>query len=245
MSQRPTIQKPTPLSEPSFRNASADPVMGGMNIPKFSADMQAEVSPEAAPLWNFVVNHAPKIAAGVVAIVIIILAVAAVQWYREKQIADARSSLGRIISQQDPARRTAALESFLSSAPSSLEVSALLELAVSATEVQDWDKAAAAYEKAANLEGSSPLAFTARMNHAQILMRKGSCSAAYTEFLSLAGEAPSDVQPVLQQYAGEAAEAAGDKAGAVSCYEAALAALPPSDADSSAFFRSRIAQLKK
>ena len=64
MSQRPTIKKPTPLSEPAFRKG-ADPVMGGVNIPNFSAEMQAEVSPEAAPLWNFVLTHARKIAAGV------------------------------------------------------------------------------------------------------------------------------------------------------------------------------------
>ena len=67
MSQRPTIKKPTPLSEPAFRKG-ADPVMGGVNIPSFSAEMQAEVSPEAAPLWNFVLSHARVIAAGVVAI---------------------------------------------------------------------------------------------------------------------------------------------------------------------------------
>ena len=75
MAQRPTIQKPTPLSEPAFRKG-ADPVMGGVNIPNFSAEMQAEVSPEAAPLWNFVLTHARKIAAGVVVVVIVILAVA-------------------------------------------------------------------------------------------------------------------------------------------------------------------------
>ena len=85
MAQRPTIQKPTPLSEPAFRKGG-DPVMGGVNIPRFSAEMQAEVSPEAAPLWNFVLTHSRKIAAGVVVVVLIILAVAGWQWYREEQI---------------------------------------------------------------------------------------------------------------------------------------------------------------
>ena len=104
MAQRPTIKKPTPLSQP------ADPVMGGVNIPKFSAEMQAEVSPEAAPLWNFVLTHARKIAAGVVVVVVAILAVACWQWYREGQVADERFALGRITSIQDPARRAAALD---------------------------------------------------------------------------------------------------------------------------------------
>ena len=70
MAQRPTIQKPTPLSAPVSRpgtdpimGGGSDPVMGGVNIPQFTKEMQAEISPEAAPLWNFVSNHAPKIAA--------------------------------------------------------------------------------------------------------------------------------------------------------------------------------------
>ena len=93
MSQRPTIQKPTPLTAP--QNASADPVMGGVNIPKFSAEMSAEISPEAAPLWNFVQNHASQIAAAVVSLVVIILAIAGWQWYVEKQLTEAKGQLGR------------------------------------------------------------------------------------------------------------------------------------------------------
>ena len=131
MAQRPTIQKPTPLSQPAFHKG-ADPVMGGVNIPNFSAEMQAEVSPEAAPLWNFVLNHARKIAAGVVLVVLVILAVAGWQWYREEQVADARHALGRIISIQDPARRVSALEGFLKDAPAAVNTAACLELAAAA-----------------------------------------------------------------------------------------------------------------
>ncbi|WP_418766055.1 YfgM family protein [Mailhella sp.] len=244
MAQRPTIQKPTPLSEPALRK-SVDPVMGGVNIPKFSAEMQAEISPEAAPLWNFVLNHAHKIAAGVVVVVVVILSVAGWQWYREEQTADARLALGRIISIQDPARRVAALEGFLKDAPSSVETAAHLELASSAVETGDWDKAIASYARVAEREGDTPLAFAARLNHAQTLMHKGDFAAARDEFKTLAASAPAEVSPVIHQQAAEAAVAAGDKAGAIASYEAAVAALPPTDKESAAFFRSRIASLKK
>ena len=101
MAQRPTIQKPTPLTAPAKRPAApgTDPIMGGgdvimgASIPQFSKEMQAEISPEAAPLWNFVCNHAPKIAAAVVSIVVICLAVAGWQWYVEKELAEARGQL--------------------------------------------------------------------------------------------------------------------------------------------------------
>ena len=244
MAQRPTIQKPTPLSQPAFHKG-ADPVMGGVNIPNFSAEMQAEVSPEAAPLWNFVLNHARKIAAGVVVVVIVILSVAGWQWYREEQVSDARMALGRIISIQDPARRVSALEGFLKDAPSAVHIAANLELASAAMATGNWDKAAAAYAAVADQDGDTPLAFAARLNHAQVLMHKGDFAAARDEFKKLAASAPADVAPVLHQQTAEAAVAAGDKAGAIAAYEAAVAALPPTDQESAAFFRSRIASLKK
>lgn len=243
MAQRPTIQKPTPLSQPTFRKG-ADPVMGGVNIPNFSAEMQAEVSPEAAPLWNFVLTHARKIASGVVVVVVIILAVAGWQWYREEQVADARLALGRIISIQDSARRVSALEGFIKDAPSAVSTAARLELAASAVELGNWDKAAAAYAGVAEAEGDTPLAFAARLNHAQVLMHKGDFAAARDEFKTLAASAPADVAPVIHQQVAEAAVAAGDKAGAVAAYEAAVAALPPADKESAAFLRARIASLK-
>ncbi|HJD96417.1 tetratricopeptide repeat protein [Mailhella massiliensis] len=239
MAQRPTIKKPTPLSQP------ADPVMGGVNIPKFSAEMQAEVSPEAAPLWNFVLTHARKIAAGVVVVVVAILAVACWQWYREGQVADERFALGRITSIQDPARRAAALEGFLKDAPSALGTATQLELASTAVEMQNWEKAAAAYAAVADLEGDTPLAYAARLNHAQVLMHKGDFAAARDEFRALAAEAPAEAAAVMHQQVAEAAEAAGDKAGALAAYEAAVAALPPADQESAAFLRARIAELRK
>ncbi len=244
MAQRPTIKKPTPLSQPALSNG-ADPVMGGVNIPRFSAEMQAEVSPEAAPLWNFVLTHARKIAAGVVVVVIVILAVAGWQWYREEQISDARLALGRIISIQDPARRAAALEGFLKDAPSALGTATQLELASTAVEMKDWDKAASAYAAVASLEDDTPLAYAARLNHAQVLMHKGDFAAARDEFRELAATAPAEAAAVMHQQVAEAAEAAGDKAGAVAAYEAAVAALPPADQESAAFLRARIAELRK
>ena len=244
MSQRPTIKKPTPLSEPEFQQ-TADPVMGGINIPKFSSEMQAEVSPEAAPLWNFVTTHARQIAAAVVSIVVVITLVAGWQWYRETKLEEARSNLGRVISIQDPAKRVAGLEQFLSDAPSKLELSARLELAAACVAMKDWDKAVNAYQKIADMEGSTPLGFSASLNRAQLLMRKGDFTSARTEFQRLVQQAPAEVKPMLHQQAAEAAQSAGDIAGAIADYEAAVAALPPTDKDTSAFFRSRIANLKK
>ncbi len=76
-------------------------------------------------------------------------------------------------------------------------------------------------------------------------MRKGDYTAARTEFRELASNAPSEIKSPLFQQAAEAAEMSSDTAGAITDYEAAVAALPPTDQQSSAFFRARIAELKK
>ena len=252
MSQRPTIQKPTPLSAPVSRpgtdpimGGASDPVMGGVNIPQFSKEMQAEISPEAAPLWNFVTNHAPKIAAGVVGIVVTCLAVAGWQWHEEKTLSEAQSQLGRVISIQDANRRATALEEFLGKAPSALVTSAQLELATTAMELENYAKAAASYEKVANAEGNNPLGFSARVSQAQALMHAGKFAEARAIFESVVLSAPANVKAALHQQSAEAAEYAGDKAGAVASLEKAISALSPTDTEGAAFFRARIAKRQK
>jgi predicted negative regulator of RcsB-dependent stress response len=83
------------------------------------------------------------------------------------------------------------------------------------------------------------------MNHAQLLLRSGDYAGARAELSALTAKAPAEAVAVMHQMAGEAAALAGDKASAVTSYEAALAALPPTDSETSAYFRARIAQLKK
>ncbi|WP_458400505.1 YfgM family protein [Mailhella sp.] len=256
MSQRPTIKNPTPLSSPVSRpgtdpimggapSMGGDPVMGGVNIPQFTKDMQAEISPEAAPLWNFVTNHAPKIAAGVVSLVVIILAIAGWQWYVEKELREAQGQLGRVISIQDASRRAAELEKFIGKAPSELVNSATLELATTAMELEDYAKAAASYEKVANAEQGEPLGFSARMGQAQALMHAGKYAEARAIFEAVVLDSPANIKASLHLQSAEAAEAAGDKAGAVASLEKALSALAPTDQEGAAFFRARIAKLQK
>ncbi|MBQ4077072.1 MAG: tetratricopeptide repeat protein [Mailhella sp.] len=252
MAQRPTIQKPTPLSAPVSRpgtdpimGGGSDPVMGGVNIPQFTKEMQAEISPEAAPLWNFVSNHAPKIAAGVVSLVVVILAIAGWQWYVEKNLREAQGQLGRVISIQDAARRAGELEKFIAGAPSMLVTSSTLELATTAMELEDYAKAAACYEKVAAAEGDSPLGFSASMGQAQALMHAGKYAEARAIFEAVVLNAPANVKAAIHQQSAEAAEAAGDKAGAVASLEKAISSLAPTDQEGAAFFRARIALLQK
>ncbi len=244
MTERPSIQKPSPIAASEIKQSS-DPIFGGINIPKFSADMQAEVSPEAAPLWNFVTKHIRYIAGAIVSLVVIITVIAGWQWYREKQLAETKLNLGRIIAMPDPENRFTELKRFLETVPAQLESSVLLELASTAVSLEKWDDALEFFKRISLKTSSAPLGFSARMNHAQLQMRKSDFLAARKEFHELAQSAPQEIKSLLYQLAAEAAEMSKDKAGAITDYEAAVAALPPTDSQSNAFFLARIAQLKK
>ena len=239
MAQRPRITQPRPLTAPAAAPEAAGPA--GAQV---LGAMKAEVSPEAAPLWNFVLRHARTIAVAVLGVIVIIMAVAAWQWQRERAAAAARDDLGRISATVDPAARLAALESFAAGAPASVYAATQLELAQAAAQSENWDKAAAAYSALIQREPDSPLALPARFNLADIFLRQGKAAEAVTELEALLTRAPDEFKPYLNEQIGEAAEAAGLRDKAVSAYEAAIAALTDSAPAEAAYYQSRIAALQ-
>ena len=61
MAQRPTVKQPKPLTAPvDPQRLEAD--AAGLAGARVLGDVKAEVSPEAAPLWEFVLTHARAIA---------------------------------------------------------------------------------------------------------------------------------------------------------------------------------------
>ena len=105
MAQRPTVKQPKPLTAPvDPQRLEAD--AAGLAGARVLGDVKAEVSPEAAPLWEFVLTHARAIALAVLGVIVLIIAVAAWQWYRESAAASARDDLGRIAASLDSRRPT-------------------------------------------------------------------------------------------------------------------------------------------
>ena len=231
MAQRPTVKQPKPLTAPvDPQRLEAD--AAGLAGARVLGDVKAEVSPEAAPLWEFVLTHARAIA------------VAAWQWYRESAAASARDDLGRIAASLDPAARLKALEDFAADAPSSVYLAAQLELARAAVESENWDKAAAAYAAVAERDPDSPLAFSARFNRADVLLRQGKAAEAATELETLLSQAPDNLKPFLNEQIGEAAEAAGRKDKAIAAYQAAVKELTSIAPAEAAYYQDRIAKLQ-
>ena len=243
MAQRPTFKQTKPLTAPvDPQRLEADAV--GLAGARVLGDVKAEVSPEAAPLWEFVLTHARAIALAVLGVIVLIIAVAAWQWYRESAAASARDDLGRIAASLDPAARLKALEDFAADAPSSVYLAAQLELARAAVESENWDKAAAAYAAVAERDPDSPLAFSARFNRADVLLRQGKAAEAATELETLLSQAPDNLKPFLNEQIGEAAEAAGRKDKAIAAYQAAVKELTSIAPAEAAYYQDRIAKLQ-
>ena len=184
------------------------------------------------------------IALAVLGVIVLIIAVAAWQWYRESAAASARDDLGRIAASLDPAARLKALEDFAADAPSSVYLAAQLELARAAVESENWDKAAAAYAAVAERDPDSPLAFSARFNRADVLLRQGKAAEAATELETLLSQAPDNLKPFLNEQIGEAAEAAGRKDKAIAAYQAAVKELTSIAPAEAAYYQDRIAKLQ-
>lgn len=247
MSQRPTIKQPQPLATapidvgrmPAPAAPAGEGAMGHM-----LGDLRSEVSAEAAPLWQFVHDHASTIATAVVGLVLLIVGVGAWQWYVESGEADASRELGRISAMQSPENRLAALETFINDAPKSIHSAAQLELAAAAVQAENLDKAVAAYAAVAAKEGDSPLGFVARMNEADVLLRQGKAADALARLESLLPKAQEELRGVLQSQIGEVAEAAGQKDKAIAAYTAAVEIMTKSAPDEAAYYQARIAALQ-
>lgn len=240
------IKKPQVLSSPST------PVQVPADIPGMAAaqmfnEMKSEVSPEAAPLWNFVLEHARAIALAVVLVIVAILAAAGWRWHTQNVAQEARAELGRICAKAEPAARYAALQEFAARAPEEISRAVDLELASTAVALERWNDAAQAYGRIVEEEGDgelSPLAVTALLNRVDLLLRQNMAQDAVSELEAFLPRVPAAVKSLCLSQIGMAAELAGDKARAISAYEEFIKSLPPADSAQAGFYKARIAALK-
>lgn len=246
MSQRPIIKQPQPLASAPIDvgRLPETPAGAAAAVDHMLGDLRSEVSAEAAPLWQFVLDHAHTIATAVVSLVVLIVGVGIWQWYVENGEEKASMELGRISAMQNPQTRLAALEAFIGEAPQSLQSAVQLELAAAAVQAEDLNKAVAAYATVATQEGSSPLGVVARLNEVDVLLRQGKAAEALSRLEALLPTAQKELQGVLQSQLGEVAELAGQKDKAIAAYKVAIEDLTKTSPDEAAYYQARIAALQ-
>ncbi len=208
-------------------------------------EMQDEIAPEATPLWLFVNDNAPKIAAIVVSLVILIAGVAFYQGYQESAFEDAKNKLSLLISTEDDEARLSALEAFKDEVPAKLLVALELEIAETAVLVGDFAKAQAAFSYVKQEEGESPLGVSAAINLANILNRQGEKEKALAMYESVIEQVPAQFRVALYADIAGLALSLDMKEKALEAYKSALSLLPKNDStfQDAEYFTFKIKQL--
>lgn len=204
-------------------------------------EMQEEITPEATPLWLFVNNHAPKIAAIVVLFVVVIGGYAFFQGYQEGKLADSRQELSLIISIQNDDGREQALEKFKVDMPQELATAVNLELANIAINKKDFAKAERLFALVAEENKGLALGFVASLNRGDTMVRQGHNKEAYAFFEGLVSGAKEEMLPILYLRMAETAELAKMNKEAIEAYKSILKVVP--EGTDITFYNARIADL--
>lgn len=212
-------------------------------------ELQSEVSGEAAPLLTFIVNNMKLIVSGISLLVVVTVGYGAWQWNEAGNLRDAQIALGKILVRDSGAARVTALEAFAAKAPAGMREAVLLELAASAVNAQDFDRAAAAYGQIATADAASAIGMMAALNQADLLLRVNKPAEAVGVLEKLLANTPEALRPAVREQLAGAASQAGDLKKALGLYEELLTAPEnapgaPNAETNTAFFRSRIESLK-
>lgn len=208
-------------------------------------EMQQEISPEATPLWQYINDHAPKIAAIVVGLVVIIGGYAFYRGYHEGQVDDAKKELSVIISKKDGGKVLAELEQFKTSAPKELKMAVELEIARYAALQEDFAKAQSAYSYVMQEEGYSSLGIVSAMNAAALHAKAENFAEAIKIYEDIVSHCPKDVQSVVYFQLGEMAERTGDKDKAIKAYQDGINLFENMNSTDVIFYQSRIKALSE
>lgn len=210
--------------------------------PTLLGDLRAEVSAESAPLLQFIVTNSKAIAAVVVILLLALAGTGAWRWHAASRADQALDELARATLTTSGAERLKALSALAEKCPEEYRYGVLSALARSAVEAGDFERAAAAYDEAAQLEKGHPMGLAAELARAGVLLRAGKGEQALTILQTLESgmteESRLDILPLVA----DAAELAGKKDAAAAAYARLGEALPGEDGG---FYRARAAELGK
>lgn len=208
-------------------------------------EMQQEISPEATPLWQYINDNAPKIAAIVVTVIVLIGGYTFYGGYHEGKVEDAKNQLALIISQKDTAQILTDLEQFKGSVPSEVRLAVELEIARFASEQGELAKAEEAYKYVMQEEKYSALGISAAINTASLYAHQGKYGDAVKIYEDIVSHCPKDVQSLVYFQLGEMAEQTGDKDKAIKAYQDGINLFENMNTADVVFYQTRIKELSK
>lgn len=210
------------------------------NNPSLFGTIQGEVSAEASPFLQFLIDKARLIA---IALVLFVAAIVGYGFYSSGQKSaktEQEMEFGRLVTGKSGTERIAALEEYLKTAPAALHGAAWFAIAEAAHQEKDWAKAGAAWEQVAKLDDS--IRVTATLARAQALVELDRENEAMEVLESISGKlGPYDVVNVNSRIA-ILAENMGNYDRAIAACEAIVSA--PEAGDTS-FWMQKIASLRQ
>ncbi len=209
---------------------------GTAQNPQILNELQTEISNEAAPLLQFLTEHALKIMLVLGLFVVAVAGLGVYNWHQESVMEEAQTELHTINLTQDSAQRVSALEAFLSKAPESLQSSVLLHLAQVHMQEKNYNQAAENYGQLSQRNAGTALAIVSSLNQGQALILAGKGKEAVLVLEPIIAEVPTNQNTIAQQALAEAALLSGDTAKAKAAFEAIANATTGSESE---FYRYR------
>ena len=210
------------------------------NNPSLLGTIQGEVSAEASPFLQFLIDKARLIAAAVVLFIVAIVGYGFYSSSQKSAKAEQELEFGRLVTGKTGAGRIAALEEYIKTAPAELRGAAWFAIAEAAQQEKDWAKSYAAWEQVAKLDDS--IRVTATLAMAQALVEQNKENEALDLLDSISGKlGPYDMINVHGRIA-VLAENMGKYDRAIAACEAIIA--NPEAGDNS-FWTQKIAVLRQ
>ncbi|WP_419787374.1 transcriptional regulator [Pseudodesulfovibrio sp.] len=182
-------------------------------------DFESHVPDSMHPALEKAYRYRKAIASGVGAVLACAVIIAGWNVYSQRTEAKAQAALGTILLEKTGQDKITALEGLTGSVPSSVKPALLLELSEACMDAGDYTKAAGYWNDLAGYT-EDDLNIVARLGQAKSLVLAGKPAEAVTILTDLQGTVDDEYTVPVNRQLAIAAEAAGNKATALTAYKA-------------------------
>lgn len=183
--------------------------------------IQSEVSKEASPMLEFLVNHARKIFIFLAALIVLIIVVGVFNYSAGNKQREAEEALGKILVMPESSSKLAALEEFSLGAPKDMQTAVFMAIAHSAVLQNNMEKAVEAWGKVA-ASADAPTRFAAGIAQATALAAQDKVEEAIIQLETLLVSAPAEAKSMINAQIVDLAERSGNWDKAIAASDAIL-----------------------
>ena len=219
------MAKPSSRVDPAKSQKQSQPIDPAQSSASEKQLLQAlrdDVSPEASPALQFVLDNAKAIATVVVVGIVIAVAIIVYKWNYKKEVEKYKADVAAVMISQEGNNRIEALEKLLPEVPDELLDGVYLEIVSVAEEIKAHAKAAEFWGKIYNHTKDSSLKAVAGIGEAKELAAENKTAEAVQLLENLTQSADALLVPQVQMELALLAESAGDLQKSRAAYEALL-----------------------